>query len=118
MSRARWVRLAWFGLLILALLLLVRQHGASGAELRLAAGSATRGERLAEGWCGDCHAIEPRATLGRSAAPDFTAIANQPGTTELMLKVFLRTSHATMPNFIIQPDDADDLAQYILSLRR
>ena len=41
-----------------------------------------------------------------------------PSTTELSLKVFLRSSHKSMPNFILQPEEADDIVAYILSLRR
>jgi mono/diheme cytochrome c family protein len=112
-ARTRWIRLAWAVVLILAVLLLVRQHGASGA-----AADASRGERLAAAWCSDCHAIGPRTSPSGRRAPDFAAIAAQPAMTELMLKVFLRTSHPTMPNLIIEPADADALAQYILGLRR
>ena len=43
---------------------------------------------------------------------------NRRGTTELSLKTFLRSDHKTMPNFIIEPYDADVLVAYILSLRR
>ena len=52
------------------------------------------------------------------ANTDFSAIANRRGTTELSLKTFLRSDHKTMPNFIIEPYDADVLVAYILSLRR
>ena len=41
-----------------------------------------------------------------------------PSTTELSLKVFLRSSHKSMPNFILQPEETDDIVAYILSLRR
>ena len=101
----------------LAVLLFVRLHSASGAPLP--SDSASAGHRLAEAWCKDCHAIEA-ATAGAKAvaAPDFVAIANRASTTALSLKVFLKTSHHRMPNLIIAPDQADDLANYILSLKR
>jgi cytochrome c len=51
-------------------------------------------------------------------APDFAAIANQPSTTALSLMVFLQTSHKSMPNLVIAPGEADDLVNYILSLKR
>ena len=50
-------------------------------------------------------------------APSFEAVANQPGTTALALKVFFRTSHKDMPNLVIAPDQGDALASYILSLK-
>jgi hypothetical protein len=52
-----------------------------------------------------------------SEPPSFQAIANQPGMTPLALKVFLRTSHKEMPNIVISPDQAEALANYILSLK-
>jgi hypothetical protein len=53
-----------------------------------------------------------------SRAPDFVRIANRTSTTELSLKVFLRSNHRSMPNLIIAPGEADDLTQFILSLKR
>ena len=53
-----------------------------------------------------------------SRAPDFVRIANRTSTTELSLKVFLRSNHRSMPNLIISPDQANDLVQFILSLKR
>ena len=78
--------------------------------------SVEAGRRLAIHWCTGCHAVEPTAQ-GFFAA-DFAEIANTPSTTSLSLKVFLRTSHKNMPNFILKPDEADDIVAYILSLRR
>jgi hypothetical protein len=49
---------------------------------------------------------------------DFAEIANLPSTTALSLRVFLRSSYNRMPNFILQPRDADDIVAYILSLKR
>ena len=74
------------------------------------------GRRLALQWCTGCHAVEPRAE-GFFAA-DFAEIAKLPSTTALSLKVFLRTSHKSMPNFILQPEEADNIVAYILSLKR
>ena len=74
------------------------------------------GRRLAVQWCSGCHAVEPK-TVGLFAA-GFAEIAKVPSTTTLSLKVFLRTSHNNMPNFILQPDEADDIVAYIMSLKR
>ena len=41
-----------------------------------------------------------------------------PSTTELALKVFLRTSHPSMPNIVLTPEQTDNLVTYILSLKR
>jgi mono/diheme cytochrome c family protein len=110
-----WIRIVSTAILILAMLLLVRQHRASGTVLPEA---VSAGHRLAEAWCKECHAIGAIAIGGKNGAPDFVRIANLPSTTELSLKVFLRSDHARMPNFIIQPGDAEEIVQYILSLKR
>lgn len=114
MSRSAWIRIFVALLLAIAALLLIRLHVASGAQQD----SVSAGRRLAEAWCRECHAFETgdAGTMGR--APDFVRIANRTSTTELSLKVFLRTNHRSMPNLIIAPNEADDLAQFILSLKR
>jgi hypothetical protein len=42
-------------------------------------------------------------------APSFAEIANQRSTTAYRLHTFLRSSHTTMPNYIIKPAEIDDL---------
>ena len=81
-------------------------------------GDAASGRRFAEIWCSGCHAVELKTTRSGGIAPDFPSIANMPSTTALSLNVFLRTSHKTMPNFMLERDDADDVVAYILSLKR
>jgi mono/diheme cytochrome c family protein len=102
-------------LIALAASFLMRVHVAGGAKL--AAASMSEGHRLAEAWCGTCHAIEPHMAGISDQAPSFEAIANRHGTTTLSLKVFLKSSHQNMPNLVIAPDQADALAGYILSLK-
>jgi cytochrome c len=119
MSRTAWFHVFLSVSLAFAALFFIRMHYADGDTLP--SGSASDGHRLAEAWCKDCHAIDATTagTVGAaSAAPAFAAIANQPSTTELSLKVFLRSSHRSMPNLVIAPDQADGLANYILSLKR
>jgi cytochrome c len=119
MSRTAWFHVFLSVSLAFAALFFIRMHYADGDTLP--SGSASDGHRLAEAWCKDCHAIDATAagtTGAANAAPAFTAIANQPSTTELSLKVFLRSSHRSMPNLVITPDQADGLVNYILSLKR
>ena len=102
-------------LIALAALFLIRMHpagGATSAETSIAAG-----QRLAKAWCESCHAIQSHVLEMPGEPPSFQAIANQPGMTPLALKVFLRTSHKDMPNLVIVPDQAEALANYILSLK-
>jgi cytochrome c len=116
MARFTWRYILVAAIAAFAALLFVRLHNASGTALP--SDSASAGHRLAEAWCKDCHAIEAAAVGTRGGPPDFVAIANRPSTTALSLKVFFKTSHRRMPNLIIAPEQADDLANYILSLKR
>lgn len=116
MSRTSWIRIFIVLVLALVTLLAVRLHNASGAPAQQ--DSIAAGQRLAEAWCTKCHAIEAAGTGTLGRAPDFVRIANRTSTTELSLKVFLRSNHRSMPNLIIAPDQADNLAQFILSLKR
>jgi mono/diheme cytochrome c family protein len=103
-------------LIALAALVIIRVHGARGATRNDQA--LADGRHLAEAWCTTCHAIDSKAAGTANTAPDFAAIANQPSTTELSLKVFLRSSHQNMPNLLLKPEQADNLVAYILSLKR
>lgn len=102
-------------IVIVAALFLVRMNKAGGFEL--AANSTMEGHRLADAWCKPCHAIGPGVAGISDQAPSFATIAKRHGTTALSLKVFLKTSHYNMPNLVIAPDQADALANYILSLK-
>lgn len=113
MLRFGWIHALAVLAIALAALLLIRMHNAGGVTARSSGVAA--GERLAEAWCAECHALVPGASR---RAPDFVQIANRTSTTELSLKVFLRTSHRGMPNLIVSPDQADILVQFILSLKR
>jgi hypothetical protein len=50
--------------------------------------------------------------------PTFQAIAQQPSTTSMALRVFLQTPHAQMPNLVLNTGETDDIVAYILSLKR
>jgi mono/diheme cytochrome c family protein len=110
-----WFHFSLAAVVALAALFLVEPSHAGGATP--ATDSAAAGHRLAEAWCKSCHAVDATMAGSASAAPDFAAIANQPSTTALSLKVFLQTSHASMPNLVIAPGESDDLINYILSLK-
>jgi cytochrome c len=116
MSHHRWIHIGLALSISVAALSLVRPHTARGAALE--SESAASGHKLAEAWCKACHAIEPRTGGTPAAAPDFATVANQPSTTELALKVFLRSSHPSMPNLVLTPEQTDAIVTYILSLKR
>ncbi len=83
-----------------------------------AIGNAAAGRRLATGWCSNCHGGDPSAAEPLMPAPYFAEIANRRDTTGYKLRVFLRTPHTRMPNYVLSPDEIDDLVAYIMSLRR
>lgn len=116
MTRYTWLHVLIAILCALAVLIFLRVRNASGATPD--SDSIAAGHRLAEAWCKDCHAIDAETVGSRGRPPDFVAIANRPSTTALSLKVFFKTSHQRMPNLIIAPEQADNLANYILSLKR
>ena len=91
---------------------------AASAVTGEARADAARGLALAEQWCSQCHGVRPNAASLTQAIPSFPQIAAEPSATEPSLRVFLRTPHPSMPNFILQQDDIDDLVSYILSMKR
>ena len=70
--------------------------------------------------CGSCHAIDadPAGKSPDPKAPRFLDVAKMPSTTELSLKVFLRSSHRNMPNIMLEPAEIDETAAYILGLKK
>ena len=92
-----------------ALIVLAPAEGAKAA--------ASRGEILSHQWCAQCHGVGPNQPSADQNAPSFSAIAAEPSATEYSLRTFLRVPHPTMPNFVIKPDDIDDIVDYITSLK-
>jgi mono/diheme cytochrome c family protein len=90
----------------------------SFAATGASAASAVRGKTLVQRECVSCHAVEPGQLSPNPKAPTFAAVANEPSATPYSLHVFLQTTHATMPNFVIQSDDIDDIVAYIVSLKQ
>lgn len=70
--------------------------------------------------CGSCHAVDadPAAKSPDPKAPRFLDVAKMSSTTELSLKVFLRSSHKNMPNIMLEPAEIDETAAYILGLKK
>jgi cytochrome c len=74
------------------------------------------GHVYAETYCSKCHGIGAGPSP-LSQAPRFKDVAEQPGVTAMSLQAFLRSSHPTMPNIIIEPEDMQNVIAYILSLK-
>lgn len=92
---------------------------AVGAAAQQSPGDPVAGLDYARAICADCHDVE-RDWDERAAfyGPPFVDIAALPSTTEMSLKVFLRTPHENMPDLILSDGDRDNVISYILSLRQ
>ncbi|MFM9848842.1 MAG: c-type cytochrome [Hyphomicrobiaceae bacterium] len=80
-------------------------------------GNIQAGRRIAEVHCTQCHALGSGASP-HLEAPSFVALANTPGMTGRALAVALQTSHETMPNFVLEREDRDNIVAYIMNLRQ
>jgi mono/diheme cytochrome c family protein len=76
------------------------------------------GAAYAEQVCSPCHAVAANEALSPlPQATPFQSVADTPGMTELALTVFLQSSHPTMPNIVLEPDDMRNVVAYIRSLK-
>lgn len=91
--------------------------GPSGGDSTFELGDKDKGHAYAQKFCTDCHAIEKDENLLLGDIPTFQEVANSEGMSPRALSVWLRTSHPNMPDFIIAPEDIDNIVAYIMSLR-
>ncbi len=91
---------------------------AIGIIASASAQDATTGAQIVTTECAACHAVGDEARSPETKAPRFADIAAMPSTTELSLKVFLRSSHKNMPNIMLEPDEIDSITAYILGLKK
>jgi len=100
-------------LLLAAATLLALKSAALAQEADVEAGAA-----YAEQVCATCHAVRANEQISPlPQAPTFQSVADTPGMTELALTVWLQSSHPTMPNIILKPDDLRNVVAYIRSLK-
>ena len=118
MPSIRLLHIVVVAVVVLLALVAIRLHSASGqvAQPNTDAMNSS-GLRLAQRLCADCHSVEAMTDRPGHFAPSFTAVARMPSTTELALKVFLRSNHRSMPNIILSESDTERLVAYILSLK-
>lgn len=81
--------------------------------------SPERGAELAKRWCANCHVVERSpAAASADGLPSFPALANAPGQSADHLRAAMIPQHSRMPDFALGKQQQDDLAAYILSLRK
>ena len=79
-------------------------------------GDPQAGFEYAKEVCSVCHGISaeksplPKATR-------FREVADRPGMTGTALRVWMETSHPTMPNIVVDKQDMLNVIAYILSLK-
>jgi mono/diheme cytochrome c family protein len=100
--------------LLASAMVLVLGCAARAQEADIAAGQA-----YAQKVCAACHAVLVNENMSPLAeAPTFQSVADTPGMTEMALTVWLQSSHPTMPNIILKPDELRDVVAYIRSLAK
>ncbi len=79
--------------------------------------NAANGERLSRQWCSGCHAIGTAAAKSHGI-PSFAAIAAKETINADLIASFLLLPHATMPNPPLSRKDAQDIALFIIEMKR
>jgi mono/diheme cytochrome c family protein len=75
------------------------------------------GQKLAQQYCAECHVVVPSGKRGWTDAPAFEQIAGR-HRTQAELSAFIQQPHMHMLNTGRPPREANDLAAYILTLRK
>jgi mono/diheme cytochrome c family protein len=75
------------------------------------------GRRLSERWCAACHSVQPGSGKSKGV-PSFAIIAARENISAGMIASFLLLPHATMPNFPLSRKDADDIAAFIMAMKK
>jgi mono/diheme cytochrome c family protein len=99
------------------LLYLAAALALSGAAGTASAANLENGQHLSERWCSECHSVgSSPGKLGQ--AQSFASIAARQAVTAEMIASFLRMPHATMPNVPLSRNDAQDIAAFIMEMKK
>ena len=81
-------------------------------------GDPLKGAKLAQSVCAQCHAVRNgQLRSPNPMAPSFPNLAKWPGMTDTALRAWLQSSHAAMPNIILDDGERNNVIAYILSLK-
>lgn len=76
--------------------------------------NAARGQRIAERWCTECHAVAPGQRRATDAVPTFAQIGKAGRFDEVTLAAFLADPHRSrMQNMALTRSEIADLVAYI-----
>ena len=99
------------------MLMLILSFAALSGVAAQATGDPQAGAAYAKQYCAKCHTIAGENKSPEPTAPRFKDVANTSGMTATALRVWLQTSHPTMPNIILEPKELSNVVAYILSLK-
>jgi mono/diheme cytochrome c family protein len=94
------------------LLLLVTSPARAAEDV----GDPHAGFEYAKSYCSGCHGISAEPSPVPKATR-FREVADRPGVTGTALRVWMETSHPTMPNIVVEKQDMLNVIAYILSLK-
>lgn len=103
-----------------AILLLPLLALLGGSTIASVAAASDRGAEASfvQANCATCHAIgQFDHASPREGAVPFADLAGNPAVSALALRVMLQTSHQTMPNLRLTPDQTSMVITYVLGLR-
>jgi mono/diheme cytochrome c family protein len=81
-------------------------------------GDAEYGRGLAVRWCGSCHVVTTDQQRSMLGAPPFTKIAQTASVSGDSLAHLLESPHPKMAELALSPSALDDIAAYIVSLKK
>ena len=82
-------------------------------------GDAAHGRGLAENWCSSCHLVSAeQKTTRKAAAPPFAAIAQSSTFNADRLAYLLYDPHPKMAKLALSRTAIEDIAAYIVSLKK
>jgi cytochrome c553 len=79
--------------------------------------AAERGKAVVEKWCRMCH-VQTAAEKSPDMAPPFQEIANREGRNFAYIRNFLDEDHFPMSTFRLFDHEKDEVAAYLVSLKR
>lgn len=81
-------------------------------------GDAAYGRGLAIRWCSSCHMVTPDQQGAVAGAPPFATIARSPGFNADRLAHLMLSPHPNMAKLALSRTAIDDIAAYILALKK
>lgn len=82
-----------------------------------AVGDPARGLEVVRKWCAQCHAVDGTPPP-KSQAPLFVDVASRQDHDQARIRAFLDEDHFPMTTFRLLPDEKDDVAAFLASLKK